>query len=146
MRGMLYAPNLHYFFSQKDFPFEKAFLVTASAVARSCTHYLAELITPVAGVEEKEKSGELPKDPHELARSLSEIVKWLFSSSENPELFAFFIDDAELGSDPKKIAKFDHHDDTCCWVLNVSEDEFAGLQDAWRSEGLPEDLFTPCDE
>lgn len=38
------------------------------------------------------------------------------------------------------------YDDTCCWFLNLSEDEFANLQGAWRKKDLSANLFYPENE
>jgi hypothetical protein len=73
---------------------------------------------------------------------IADLVGWLFENSIIDDLFCLFLD-SEPTPKPGKVAKFDHHDDTCCWVLNLTETEFAHLQAVWRANGLPEDLFYP---
>ena len=44
------------------------------------------------------------------------------------------------------VTKFDHHDDTGSWALDLTEREVAELQAAWQSHGLPKDLFYPAEQ
>jgi len=91
-----------------------------------------------------ERSGRLPEDLEERDRFVAELVDWLFEDSAIEELFCLMLDDEPLPSQGKaKTAKFDHHDDTCCWALNLSEEEFAQVQSSWVEHNLPEDLFCP---
>ncbi|MFN3925719.1 MAG: hypothetical protein ACK4QL_00010 [Pseudanabaenaceae cyanobacterium] len=66
-------------------------------------------------------------------------MQWIFANSIVDELFYLLLDDEPVN----KIAKFDHHDDTCCWFLNLTESEFGILQDAWHRNNLPVNLFYP---
>jgi hypothetical protein len=118
---MLYLPELHYFFDQKDFPFEKAVLVTARKVSESCGYYKAKLISPLKGVKEMEHKGNLPSTTEEKHKFIESLIKWIFYNSVTQDLFALFLDDEEIGKRKDKPAKFDHHDDSCCWVMNLTE-------------------------
>lgn len=141
---MLYLPELYYFFDQKNFPLEKTVLVTAKKVSESCGYYQARLIWPLKGVKETERQGSLPAATEEKHKFIEELIKWIFSNLATPlEDFALFFDDEEIGQRKDNSAKFSHHDDTCCWAMNITEREFQDLKTAWKNNGLPEDLFYP---
>lgn len=142
---MLYAAELFYWQEQRDFPFQKAVLVTASTVAQWCTHFRARLLAPRGRLATGEKWGALPTVPAERAAFVAELVCWIFAHSLVEELFYLLIDDEPVPQ-AGRVAKFDHHDDTCCWLLNLTGSEFVALQDAWRDNGLPPDLFYPEQE
>lgn len=138
---MLYLPELYYFFDQKDFPIKKAILVTAKKVSEWSIYYKAKLISPVKGLKDTERQGKLPSQSEEKQQFISNLLKWMISNSEANDLFALFLDDLAIGQREDKPAKFDHHDDTCCWLLNLTEQQFQELKTAWKDNGLPEDLF-----
>lgn len=140
---MLYLPELYYLQDQADFPLKKAVEVTAVTVSRWCSCYEAQLIAPFSkDIVPTQKSGALPEAMAERERFVGELVAWVFANSNPPELFALRLNDCAL-SEKGSVAKFDHPDDTCCWVLNLSESEFDELQEAWQAHGLPKDLFYP---
>jgi hypothetical protein len=140
---MRYLAELHYLQDQKDFPYQKAVRVTAAAISRWSSHFYAELIAPTSKqIGLVEKSGPLPTDAQDRETFVTETLNWLFENSISDELFCLFLDD-EPTPKPGKEARFDHHDDTCCWVLTLEENEFAELQSIWGANGLPEDLFYP---
>lgn len=140
---MIFSPELHYLQDQQDFPFQKAVMITARTVGRWCNHYHAELIVPVSETTEpRKRQGILPAYGEEKQLFIEELVEWMFTHSEFESLFALFLD-AEALPVQDRVAKFDHHDDTCCWALNLTEQEFGELQQAWAENGLPEDLFYP---
>lgn len=135
---MLYLPELYYFY-QKEFPSEKAVAVTAKTVAVWCTEYKAELLAPRKGVHEKKREGVLPSDERARRQLIGELTDWIFHNSIVSNLFALFLYRTEV--EKKSVATFDHHDDTCCWALHCTPQEFLTLQSAWRNAGLPDDLF-----
>ncbi len=140
---MHYLPELYYFQEQKDFPFRQAVLITAITVSRWCTYFYARVIAPKSKhISPVEKSGLLPRNAAAREVFVADLVSWLLDNSFSEELFYLFLDDEPV---PKsgKVAKFDHHDDTCCWVLSLTKTEFAQLQAVWKTNGLPEDLFYP---
>lgn len=140
---MPYLAELYYLQDQKDFPFQKAVRVTAAGVSRWSSFYYAKLIAPKSEqMDGIEKIGHLPVEPQDKENFVAEMVNWLFENSVTEDLFCLFLDDESL---PRrgKVAKFDHHDDTCCWALNLSPSEFTELQSIWRANDLPEDLFFP---
>lgn len=92
-----------------------------------------------------EKQGLLPIDSSEREAFVTELVRWIFANSIVEDLFYLLLDDGPVPQE-NKVARFDHHDDTCCWFLNLSESEFAILQDVWRKNDLPANLFYPEQE
>lgn len=143
---MIYLPELFYLQDEKDFPFQKAVTVTAAAVSRWSSFYHAQLISPaVKQIDPREKSGPLPAGALARETFVRDLVGWLFEYSMVEGLFCLFLDD-EIVPKTGSAAKFDHHDDTCCWVLNLTEKEFVELQSVWRANGLPDDLFYPQQE
>lgn len=140
---MIYLPELFYLQRRDgDFPFQRAVRVTAVAIGQWCTHFYAKIIAPKGGYKGPlERQGPLPENLCKREAFISDLLDWLFSNSEVEVLFGLLLDDDAICSD--RVAKFAHHDDTCCWVLNLTEEEFAQLQAVWRANGLPEDLFYP---
>ena len=141
---MLYLPELYYLQEQKGFPFRQAVLITATAVSRWCTHFYARIIAPKTTTP-LEKGCPLPEDISHREAFVADLVDWLLDNSAIDELFCLLLDN-EVTPQSGKVAKFDHHDDTCCWVLNLTPTEFAYLQATWEINGLPEDLFYPEQE
>lgn len=140
---MAYLAELYYLQDQRDFPFRKAVLVTATTVSHWSSHFYAKLIaTKSKQMAPMHKSGTLPANTEEKEAFVAELVSWLFENAVVDDLFCLLLDDKPV---PQRgqVAKFDHHDDTCCWVLNLAENEFAELQAKWKEHGLPADLFYP---
>lgn len=139
---MRYLPELYYLQDQPQFPLRQAVQLTAVTVARWCTHFEAKLIAPNRKIEMAEQRGLLPAQPKEREDFVSALVDWLIDNSSTDELFYLVLDDQPIPQ-AGRVAKFDHHDDTDCWALNLSEGEFAELQSTWGFHGLPQDLFYP---
>ncbi|MDP2655830.1 MAG: hypothetical protein Q8P17_04950 [bacterium] len=142
-KAMRYLPELHYFFDQKDFPTEKATVITAKKVGEWCTYYKAALITPVQGMKDTEREGKFPLQPIEKQQFIHDLIAWLISSSvpmTSNHLFTLFLDDSEILR-AYKPRKFSHPDDTCCWDMTLTEPQFQELETAWEDNGLPRDLF-----
>jgi hypothetical protein len=140
---MFYVAELYYLQNGSDVPFRDAVWVTATTVSRWSSYYRAELLAPESKqISPTSKSGALPTDPQEKKAFVADLVSWIFESSMMDTLFYLRLGDEPV---PKSggVAKFDHHDDTCCWVLDLPESEFAELQAAWQAHGLPQDLFYP---
>lgn len=138
---MIYHPELYYFFDTKDFPLERALLVTAKAVSKYCKEYSAELVVPQKGINDKSRAGELPKAKVDREILIDEIFDWIKDNSEFSDMFALFLYGSPRNSNPEECDKFDHHDDTCCWALNLTDEEFKEVQAEWRKNDLPDDLF-----
>lgn len=138
---MLLLPELYYFFDQKDFPFQKAFEATSVTVGGFCDYYYAKLITPKRGVKDLVRSGKLPHDPKEKTDFIANLSGWINSNSVCTDLFALHFDRKEIDIKKGIDRVFDHHDDTCCWFMRLTTDEFDGLKKAWKRADLPTDLF-----
>jgi len=126
---MLYTINQRYFTNADVSFLNKAILVTAVAVSEFCRHY---------------SDGPLPEGKRQKEVLIEAVVKNILSDQEtDSEIFSLFLDLQPIPSIHRRgiIAKFEHHDDTSSWVLNVTEGEFKKLQHAWRAAGLPLDLF-----
>lgn len=132
---MVYFPELYYFFDTQGFLLEDAVKATAKGVGVYCTHYSAEILFPKIGVTETKREGTLPQGKTDKRVFIEELVSWIFENSTTPDLFELHFDTEKGGG------KFDHHDDTCCWLLNLTEDEFDEVREEWKRNGLPEDLF-----
>ena len=142
---MLYVPE-RYLEDVQNFPFQHAVRVTATTVSRWCSHYRAELIAARSEqIAPTRKSGALPTDAEEKEAFIADLVGWIFENSPTYTLFYLRLDDKPV---PQQggVAKFDHHDDTCCWAIDLIESEFAKLQAAWQAHGLPHDLFYPAEK
>lgn len=140
---MLYTTELYYFFDQKDFPFEKALLTAVKSVGENCVYYKAKLLSPKKGVKEIKREGKFPENSEEKQRCIEELINWIFENSECLELFSLFMDSEEIDfkKSQGKNLKFDHHDDTCCWIMGLDDKEFDNLRKSLIKENLPEDLF-----
>jgi hypothetical protein len=142
-KRMRYLAELYYLQDQGEFPFRKAVIVTATTVACWCDYFYAKIIAPtMKQVKPPERGGALPKNIQEKEAFVAELLQWLFENSITDELFCLLLDDKPVPQ-PGVVAKFDHHDDTCCWSLTLSDNEFSELQTKWREQRLPEDLFYP---
>ncbi len=143
---MIYLPELYYLQDNPSISFETAVEVTALTVSRTCAYYQAKLIAPTKkSISPVQQAGALPAEISEREAFVRKLVQWLLKNSNPPELFTLLLDDHPLPSNDQS-AKFAHPDDTCCWVLNLSESEFAQLQTAWKANSLPVNLFYPQEQ
>ncbi len=87
----------------------------------------------------------MPLEIDERKAYTEDLLKWIFSNSDSKDLFTLFLyeNDEKEKNTP---ALFDHHDDTCCWGLSLSEERFSLLQRSWQEHSLPTDLFYPSNE
>jgi hypothetical protein len=138
---MRYLAELYYWQDQKGFPFRQAMTVTAVTVARWSAYFYARLLAPKQG-KGQERSGALAADERERESFVRELLEWIFAHSSTDEVFCLLLDDEPVPGETRAV-KFGHYDDTCCWELNLSEDEFLQLQKRWVEHGLPGDLFYP---
>lgn len=139
---MVYLPENYYLVDDKGFDVEKAVTVTAQAVGQWCSHYRAQLIMPKDKKAERERVGTLPNDAENKRAFIGELARWLFANSV-ADTFALFLDPKPVGEHREAACKFDHHDDQCCWYLDLTDAEFSELQNVLRENGLPDDLFYP---
>jgi len=87
-------------------------------------------------------SGKLPPSVEEKRKFLNKITEYLLDEL-NSDSFLLWLDPAPIPrfSKQQRIYKFDHHDDTCCWALNLDDDEYAILRKTFGENGLLEDVF-----
>ena len=117
---MIYQCEADYF-QNKNYPLNKAILVIAGVVSRWCKFYQAKVIYPKNKKQSVSFDGELSSTIKNKREKITEIVNLVLNNSEMPDIFYLKIDDREIS--PERIAKFDHHDDTDCWVLNLELNE-----------------------
>lgn len=88
--------------------------------------------------------GEIWRSAHCIRKKafIADLVHELYSDSVI-SIFTLFLDSAPIPEKRTITYKFDHTDDTCCWPLDLTVAEFFELQNAWKENGLPEDLFYP---
>lgn len=132
---MIYNFELYY---SGKIDLKEAVRVTAEFVAEFCEFYEAELICPIKeykgitikkGTITEENRGDFVKN----------IIDWIFENSDTTELFKLFIYNNPVSQTESR--EFDHHDDTCCWALNLTEEQFTNLKATLKKNSLPEDLF-----
>jgi hypothetical protein len=126
----LYTTNEKYF-TKADISFlKRSVLLTAVTVGEFCRHHT---------------SGELPEGKRQKEVVIEAMVKKIFNDLEKNASgeFTLFLDPAPIATIKKHgvMAKFDHDGDTASWVLHLTEGEFKKVQQAWRTSGLPLDLF-----
>lgn len=121
--------------------FKDAIIVTVLTMSRWYPRYEAELLMPIASAKnDRRREGTFSDDPRARAAEVQTLCAWIFDNSFGTDLFALFLRDKKNNAEDG-IAPFDHHDDTCCWALDVSPEQFAELQSAWEAALLPKDLF-----
>lgn len=125
-----------YYLNKVDFA--KLVTVAASFVSTKTEFYNAELTLPAdRTIAEKVRQGALPEEKRE--EFIKHLVDWLIKNSLNQELFKLMLyNEPASSSEPMP---FDHHDDSCCWVLNLSESDFEEFKLFLESHSLPVDLF-----
>ncbi len=142
-----YLPELYYFFDLNEFSqknFRKSVLIVAKTIAQWSDYYSAKLLSPIKGVKVLKKKGKLPINKKEKVIFVENLVNWIFDNSEVEGLFLLFLDDSKVianRSAKQNHPKFNHYDDTCCWVLNLTEKEFQKFRSSLKKSKLPEDLF-----
>lgn len=139
-----YSPELYYFFNSKEFKeknYQKSVFVIAKTVGQWCDYYSAKLLSPLKGLKDIKKEGKLPTNKKEREIFIQNLVEWIFDKNYMEDLFLLFLGDKSMLTDRLVSLKFDYHDDTCCWVLNLTEKEFKQLQNNLKKNNLPEDLF-----
>ena len=119
-----YSPELYYFFDSKEFKeknYKKSIFVIAKTVGQWCDYYSAKLLSPHKEVTDTKKEGKLPSDKKEKDIFIQNIIEWIFDKSDLEDMFLLFLGGKSVLTDKSTSVKFDHHDDTCCWVLNLTD-------------------------
>jgi hypothetical protein len=156
-----------YYIDKKIVSLREVIITTTQMVATFSDYYYAELLSPKKGVEQIYKSGKLPTNFKEKEEFIQELVEWIFENSICFDLFSLFLDNKPIKRKPMKqikflgfipvgvsqdadkdngLRKFDHRDDTYCWTLNISQNEFQELKNRLSQHKLPEDLFYSSDK
>lgn len=132
--------------------FWPAFEVAVTTVGQFCCYYYAD---PAGGAPRRIAAREIRSRglSHRVSarkKELREIGEWLRSVVRTRECFTLVMDDEDtIKAHQKPIVKgerprpliFSHPDDTCCWTLSLTDDQYDALRVALREHGLPEDLF-----
>jgi hypothetical protein len=143
---MFFLPELYYFSDHKSsLDFKKAVTITALTISNWCKYYYADLLIHRTRVKQAIKQGALPKDETKHKAFVLDLLDWIFDNSLSKELFALYLSEKPIDPENTTVSeiKFNHPDDTCCWLLNLDSDEFQKLQQAWKENSLPTDLFYP---
>lgn len=157
-----------YYVDKKIVPLKDAIIATAQIVGAFSNYYYFELLCPKKDVKLICKSEKLPLDSEKRKIFIQKLVKWIFENSVCYDLFTLFLDDKVIKRKPTKfikflgfipvsisqdmekrnhgLYKFDHHDDTCCWALDLNQNEFQKLKKQLIQYKLPADLFYPSDK
>ena len=134
----IYEP---YYFHKAGFNFLNALRVTTQAIARWCDWYEAQLLTPKKGIKDEIKSGMLPIEFEERIKFIDNLILWLTNNSDMANETRLFMDANPIQPEHK----FSYYD-SAQWNLKLSPDEFLKLQQTWKDNGLPENLFYPAEK
>jgi hypothetical protein len=146
---MRYLPELYYLQDHKDeeVDYRKALDVTVRFCADVSKYFYAELISPLESYSGPEiRKGMLPEGDAALTIYVQQLVTWLIDNSQSNEHFCLMLSDKEIARNDGVQHIFDRHDDTCCWNLLLTPQQFELLQTEWESHHLPRELFYPEDQ
>ena len=119
----------------EEYTFPDILKVTLLSLLKDKDQYDAKIICPKNNRDELSKSGIINNDIEAFTQN---ILKWIFDNSIIEQLFYLLIYRNE--SSNKRII-FEHDDDTCCWFLDLSEEEFANFKSNLHKLKFPIDLF-----
>lgn len=119
----------------EDYKFPDIIKVTLLALIKEKDEYEGRIICPKNKNIELIKSGVINDDIEAFTQN---ILKWIFDSSIIEELFYLCIfREGKLN----KRTIFKHDDDTCCWFLDLSENEYTKFCANLKNLNYPIDLF-----
>lgn len=78
--------------------------------------------------------------PEEITTMLKAVFSAMAEEKEELPFCLFLHHQAPAKGE---VCLFDHHDDSCCWVLNITLEQYQTLQRVWSLHSLPTDLFIP---
>jgi hypothetical protein len=134
-RHQYYLPEDYYFRDIHGFPVDLASRVTMRALARHADRYSARVLWP-PGVPDRHDVP-LPEDPQDRDGAVDALFDWIKSfPTDRPHLVGWIL----RRGDEIAANQLDGFPEE----LDVTEETFADLQDAWRTSGLPNDLFYPA--
>lgn len=131
-----YLPEYYYLFEIPRFPADRTARVTALAVARWSTGYRARSLSDPQGA----RQGPLPTDPSEREAETTRILDWIEQATPTKTPIAIGLNLYQGG-----LTLLNQYDGFP-GVLMLMDDNFATLQDVWRQEGLPADIYYPAAE
>ena len=137
---MIYLPETYYFRNNKV-TYSPAALITAQALLKYSTGFKAQLTVPLKSVKEKIKEGHFPTGAKKK-KVLLDILSWLKNNSLFENTFSLRMY-RTYPPGKNEMPVFQYHDDGCCWFLDINPKEFRGLQQVWKQNSLPKDLFYP---
>ena len=138
---MPYVANMKYFPEGETEFLKKILPVVIETIGQFCRYYSVGVWTQKK-IRPKFTRGAFPDDQKEKREMLHAVSEYITDNLES-ELFTLFMDSEKLSGwgRRKQGRKFDHHDDTDCWVLFLTEEEFRTLRSAFHLHGSPEDIF-----
>ena len=132
---MIYTFDIYY---RGKIDSKKLVMTVAKYFSNFCSNYEAGLIIPInKSADNNDRKGKLPEQDKD--EFITDLVNWILDNSLDKDLFKLFLYNEQRTKET--ICPFDHHDDDCCWALNLSTDEFSKLQEKLTKNGLPIDVF-----
>ena len=113
--------------------FKKIVLITANYCATFTKSYTAKLLTPQKGVKENVRTGELQKN------SIPELLRWITQNSTTTDTYKLLLY-KHFPIEKNESPIFCYYE-SCCWYMDLSDEQFKELKKILHKEGLPEDLF-----
>ena len=138
---MIYQIRNKYFKGQNLDFLKRILRLIVPIVGQWCNYYSVAIFTQKK-IQQKFTNGKLPDDLTEKSKVLNEIAKYVSDNLET-EQFLLWLDSDSFSRFKlqARVYKFDHHDDTQSWVLNLTENEYKQLQEVFSKNQLPMDLF-----
>ena len=128
---------------QQDF-FVKVLNLVIPYLATFCRYYQFGVFTDKKIQLELPYRGELPEQPEEKEKIIKKIISEVLEKSDSLECFQHFLDNQKITrwrTSDDRVYMFEHSDDNSSWVLNISDEQFHGLQKKLKEQSLPVDLF-----
>jgi hypothetical protein len=142
---MIYLADTFYW-HDPNFPAMEALRVTATTVGKWCRYYDARLLAPrKCDSAEVNRWGRLPDAPGDRVAFIGSLLEWLERCSV-VWTFRLVMDDSPIEKETLEDPTFALYDELGALELNLTREEFADLQAAWRAAGLPDDLLAPAGE
>jgi len=126
-----YLPEYYYLFEEPAFPAARTARVTALAIARWSTSYLARSLSGIQGSQQEQ----LPASSAEREAAIKSVLSWIERSAAQKSVAAM-----GLNLYQGDVTLLDQYDGFP-GVLMLKEREFRALQSVWRREALPTDLY-----
>ncbi|MEJ0021689.1 MAG: hypothetical protein WDN47_03890 [Candidatus Doudnabacteria bacterium] len=130
-----------FYIHQEGFDVIKAIEVTAQSIAQWANYYQVKIHFAEKKVTENEKTGPLPEEKLKKSEIAGELLQWVSKNSKPGWEFDMRFVLSELPEAEKPI--FAYYDGPWNMSLELHPDEFKELQEIWKLNNLPEDLFFP---